>query len=55
MWMWKDAKINSPKDLVGKTIGAPLEDAQWTIFPALATANGFAWRFIDFWKKSKNP
>jgi NitT/TauT family transport system substrate-binding protein len=41
MWMWKDAGINSPKDLVGKKIGAPPGDAQRTIFPALATANGF--------------
>ena len=41
MWMWKDSGINSPKDLVGKKIGAPPGDAQRTIFPALAAANGF--------------
>ena len=41
MWMWKDSGINSPKDLVGKKIGAPPGDAQRTIFPALAQANGF--------------
>jgi len=41
MWMWKDTGINSPKDLVGKKIGAPPGDAQRTIFPALAIANGF--------------
>jgi hypothetical protein len=41
MWMWKEAGINTPKDLVGKKIGAPPGDAQRTIFPALATANGF--------------
>ena len=41
MWMWKDAGIKTPKDLVGKKIGAPPGDAQRTIFPALATANGF--------------
>lgn len=41
MWMWKDSGINSPKDLVGKKIGAPPGDAQRTIFPALAIANGF--------------
>lgn len=41
MWMWKDSGINSPKDLVGKKIGAPPGDAQRTIFPALATANKF--------------
>ncbi len=27
MWMWKDSGINSPKDLVGKKIGAPPGDA----------------------------
>jgi NitT/TauT family transport system substrate-binding protein len=41
MWMWKDSGINSPKDLVGKKIGAPPGDAQRTIFPALAQVNGF--------------
>lgn len=41
MWMWKDSGINSPKDLIGKKIGAPPGDAQRTIFPALAIANGF--------------
>lgn len=41
MWMWKNSGINSPKDLVGKKIGAPPGDAQRTIFPALAAANGF--------------
>jgi NitT/TauT family transport system substrate-binding protein len=41
MWMWKDSGINNPKDLVGKKIGAPPGDAQRTIFPALATVNGF--------------
>ena len=41
MWMWKDSGINSPKDLVGKKIAAPPGDAQRTIFPALAQANGF--------------
>ena len=40
MWMWKDSGINSIKDLVGKKIGAPPGDAQRTIFPALAAANG---------------
>ncbi len=41
MWMWKDSGINTPKDLVGKKVGAPPGDAQRTIFPALAQANGF--------------
>ncbi len=41
MWMWKDSGINSPKDLVGKKIGAPPGDAQRTIFPALAQAHSF--------------
>jgi len=41
MWMWKDSGINSPKDLVGKKVAAPPGDAQRTIFPALAAANGF--------------
>ncbi len=40
MWMWKDSGINSVKDLVGKKVGAPPGDAQRTIFPALAAANG---------------
>jgi len=40
MWMWKDSGINTVKDLVGKKIGAPPGDAQRTIFPALAAANG---------------
>ena len=41
MFMYKDAGINTPKDLVGKKIGAPPGDAQRTIFPALAAAHGF--------------
>jgi NitT/TauT family transport system substrate-binding protein len=41
MFMYKDSRINTPKDLVGKKIGAPPGDAQRTIFPALATAHGF--------------
>jgi NitT/TauT family transport system substrate-binding protein len=48
MWMWKDSGINSPKDLVGKKIGAPPGDAQRTIFPALATANGFDPNSVTF-------
>jgi NitT/TauT family transport system substrate-binding protein len=40
MWMWKESGINSVKDLAGKKIGAPPGDAQRTIFPALAAANG---------------
>jgi NitT/TauT family transport system substrate-binding protein len=41
MFMHKDSGINSPKDLVGKKIGAPPGDAQRTIFPALATVHNF--------------
>ncbi len=48
MWMWKDSGITSPKDLVGKKIGAPPGDAQRTIFPALATANGFDENTVTF-------
>jgi len=48
MWMWKDAGINSPKDLVGKKIGAPPGDAQRTIFPALAIVNGFDPKTVTF-------
>jgi len=48
MWMWKDSGINSPKDLVGKKIGAPPGDAQRTIFPALASANGFDPNSVTF-------
>jgi NitT/TauT family transport system substrate-binding protein len=48
MWMWKDSGIHSPKDLVGKKIGAPPGDAQRTIFPALAAANGFDANKVTF-------
>jgi len=41
MFMYKDSGINTPKDLVGKKIGAPPGDAQRRSFPALATAHGF--------------
>jgi NitT/TauT family transport system substrate-binding protein len=41
MWFWKDAGINNPKDLIGKRVAAQPGDAQRTIFPALAAANGF--------------
>jgi len=48
MWAWKDSGINNPKDLVGKKVGAPPGDAQRTIFPALATANGFDAHTVTF-------
>lgn len=38
----KDKGITSPQQLVGKTIGAPPEDAGRLIFPALANANDFS-------------
>jgi len=36
----KEANINTPKDLEGKTIAAPAGDAVRTLFPAFAKANG---------------
>ena len=36
----KDKPINNPKDLEGKTIGAPAGDSQRQMWPAFAKANG---------------
>src|SRR4029453_12840593 len=34
VWSWKDAPITRPKDLEGKTVGAPPGDGQRQVFPA---------------------
>src|SRR5262245_35983394 len=36
VWSWKDAPITRPKDLEGKTVGAPPGDGQRQVFPAFA-------------------
>lgn len=36
----KSQGVSSPKDLEGKTLGAPPPDGAWAQFPAFATANG---------------
>src|SRR4029450_3532258 len=40
VWSWKDAPITRPKDLEGKTIGAPPGDGQRQVFPAFAKLTG---------------
>jgi NitT/TauT family transport system substrate-binding protein len=40
VWSWKDAPINKPKDLEGKTVGAPPGDGQRQVFPAFAKLHG---------------
>jgi NitT/TauT family transport system substrate-binding protein len=40
IWSRKDAPITKPKDLEGKTIGAPPGDGQRQVFPAFAKLHG---------------
>jgi NitT/TauT family transport system substrate-binding protein len=40
VWSWKDAPITRPKDLEGKTVGAPPGDGQRQVFPAFAKLHG---------------
>src|SRR6266566_8757571 len=40
VWSRKDAPITKPKDLEGKTVGAPPGDGQRQMFPAFARLNG---------------
>lgn len=40
VWSWKDAPITRPRDLEGKTIGAPPGDGQRQVFPAFARLHG---------------
>jgi NitT/TauT family transport system substrate-binding protein len=40
VWSWKDAPIRTPKDLEGKTVGAPPGDGQRQVFPAFAKLHG---------------
>lgn len=37
---WKTAKISKPADLVGKTVGGPLTDNAYKLFPVFFKANG---------------
>src|ERR671934_1407963 len=39
-WSRKDAPITKPKDMEGKTVGAPPGDGQRQVFPAFAKLNG---------------
>jgi NitT/TauT family transport system substrate-binding protein len=40
VWSRKDAPITAPKDMEGKTVGAPPGDGQRQVFPAFAKLNG---------------
>ncbi len=40
IWSWKDVPITRPRDLEGKTIGAPPGDGQRQMFPAFARLHG---------------
>jgi NitT/TauT family transport system substrate-binding protein len=40
IYSMKDKGIKSPKDLEGKTLGAPVDDAPFKLFPAFAKAAG---------------
>ena len=41
LWTRQDAKIDSPKDLTGKSIGSPAGASVRLLFPAFANAAGF--------------
>jgi NitT/TauT family transport system substrate-binding protein len=51
LWTRKDANINSPKDLPGKSIGSPAGASVRLLFPAFASAADFAndvkWVTVD--------
>lgn len=40
VWSWRDAPVTRPKDLEGKTLGAPPGDGQRQMFPAFAKLHG---------------
>jgi NitT/TauT family transport system substrate-binding protein len=40
VWSRKDAPVAAPKDMEGKTVGAPPGDGQRQVFPAFAKLNG---------------
>ncbi len=48
IWTRKDTGITKPKDLEGKTVGAPPGDAQRVLFPALAKANAIDVNRVSF-------
>ncbi len=48
IWTRKDTGITKPKDLEGKTVGAPPGDAQRVLFPALAKANAIDVTKVSF-------
>src|SRR5437899_4832507 len=45
-WSWKDAPITRPKDLEGKTVGAPPGDGQRQVFPAFARLHVLAQSWV---------
>src|SRR5437867_12202729 len=54
VWSWKDAPITRPKDLEGKTVGAPPGDGQRQVFPASASST-VSVRAKSPWSKSSRP
>jgi len=48
IWTRKDTGITKPKDLEGKSVGAPPGDAQRVLFPALAKANNVDVNKVSF-------
>jgi len=48
IWTRKDTGITKPKDLEGKSVGAPPGDAQRVLFPALAKANNVDVNRVSF-------
>lgn len=52
IFLWQDSPIKTPKDLAGKTLGAPAGDAQRLLFPAFSKVvgidpNSVSWVTID--------
>jgi len=46
--------INTPKDLIGKTIGAPQDDTGYQMFPAFAKATGLSLKDVTFQNVAPN-
>ena len=49
IYSMKDKNITSPKQLEGKTLGAPVDDAPFKLFPAFAKATGIDAKKVN-WK-----
>jgi NitT/TauT family transport system substrate-binding protein len=45
---WKSAKIEKPADLVGRTVGGPLTDNAFRLFPVFFRANGLDPKTVKF-------